>query len=111
LIPGPRSPAHAEVDSDCLRNVLHDEPLNFTTLSLYFYPTITQIYTPSDPINNDCVEVDERILEIADYKNDYADVAAEKLIGGARLVGNEIEVNGEIVIPKYPLIPLEGAGE
>jgi hypothetical protein len=30
-------------------------------------------------VNNDCLEVDELILEIADYKNDYADVAAEKL--------------------------------
>jgi hypothetical protein len=30
-------------------------------------------------VNNDFVEVDELILEIADYKNDYADVAAEKL--------------------------------
>ena len=31
-------------------------------------------------MNNDFVEVDELILEIADYKNDYADVAAEKLL-------------------------------
>jgi hypothetical protein len=31
-------------------------------------------------VNNDFVEVDELILEIADYKNDYADVAAEKLL-------------------------------
>jgi hypothetical protein len=31
-------------------------------------------------VNNDCLEVDELILEIADYKNDYADVAAEKLL-------------------------------
>ena len=30
-------------------------------------------------MNNDCVEVDELILEIADYKNDFADTAAEKL--------------------------------
>jgi hypothetical protein len=30
-------------------------------------------------VNNDCVEVDELILEIADYKNDFADTAAEKL--------------------------------
>ena len=30
---------------------------------------------------NDFVEVDELILEIADYKNDYADTAAEKLLG------------------------------
>ena len=31
-------------------------------------------------MNNDCLEVDELILEIADYKNDYADMAAEKLL-------------------------------
>jgi hypothetical protein len=31
-------------------------------------------------VNNDCLEVDELILEIADYKNDYADMAAEKLM-------------------------------
>ena len=31
-------------------------------------------------MNTDCVEVDELILEIADYKNDYADMAAEKLL-------------------------------
>jgi hypothetical protein len=30
-------------------------------------------------MNNDRAEVDELILEIADYKNDYADMAAEKL--------------------------------
>ena len=30
-------------------------------------------------MNNDCVEIDELILEIADYKNDYSDVAVEKL--------------------------------
>ncbi|MGA2884013.1 MAG: hypothetical protein ABSE80_02505 [Halobacteriota archaeon] len=30
-------------------------------------------------MNNDWVEVDELIVEIADYKNDYADRAAEKL--------------------------------
>jgi hypothetical protein len=30
-------------------------------------------------MNNDSAEVDELILEIADYKNDYADMAAEKL--------------------------------
>ena len=30
-------------------------------------------------MNNDRAEVDELIREIADYKNDYADVAAEKL--------------------------------
>ena len=31
-------------------------------------------------MNNDCAEVDELVLEIADYKNDYADMAAEKLL-------------------------------
>ncbi len=31
-------------------------------------------------MNNNCVEVDELILEIADYKNDLAEMAAEKLL-------------------------------
>ncbi|MGZ4862319.1 MAG: hypothetical protein ACXV2E_06010 [Halobacteriota archaeon] len=31
-------------------------------------------------MNNDCVEVDTLLLEIADYKNDCADMAAEKLL-------------------------------
>jgi hypothetical protein len=30
-------------------------------------------------MNNDSADVDELILEIADYKNDLADMAAEKL--------------------------------
>ena len=30
-------------------------------------------------MNDYCVEVEELILELADYKNDYADMAAEKL--------------------------------
>jgi flagellar biosynthesis chaperone FliJ len=30
-------------------------------------------------MNSDCLEVDQLILEIADYKNNYADMAAEKL--------------------------------
>jgi len=29
-------------------------------------------------VNNDFIEVDQLILGIADYKNDYADMAAEK---------------------------------
>jgi hypothetical protein len=29
---------------------------------------------------NDCVEVDEFILDLVDYKNDYSNVAAEKLL-------------------------------
>jgi len=31
-------------------------------------------------VNDDRVEVDELLLEIADYKNNYADIAAEKLL-------------------------------
>ncbi|MGZ4891982.1 MAG: hypothetical protein ACXV2B_06970 [Halobacteriota archaeon] len=31
-------------------------------------------------MNSDCVEVDELILQLADYKNDYTDMAAEKLL-------------------------------
>ena len=31
-------------------------------------------------MNNDCVEDDKLILQIADYKNDYGDMAAEKLL-------------------------------
>ena len=31
-------------------------------------------------MNDDCIEVDKLILQIADYKNDYANVAAEKLL-------------------------------
>ena len=30
-------------------------------------------------VSSDCVEVDELILQIADYKNDVADMAAERL--------------------------------
>ena len=31
-------------------------------------------------VNNECVEVDELILKLADYRNNYADMAAEKLL-------------------------------
>jgi hypothetical protein len=31
-------------------------------------------------MNNDCVEVDALIFEIADYTNDYSEMAAEKLL-------------------------------
>ena len=31
-------------------------------------------------MNDDCAEVDELILRLADYKNDYADMAAEILL-------------------------------
>jgi len=31
-------------------------------------------------VNNDCLEVDELIIELSDYKNDLADVAAERLL-------------------------------
>ena len=53
--------------------------LSCVTLSICLSLTNYPIYPPSSSVNNDFVEVDELILEIADYKNDYADVAAEKL--------------------------------
>lgn len=31
-------------------------------------------------MNNDCTEIDELLLQIADYKNDFASVAAEKFL-------------------------------
>jgi hypothetical protein len=31
-------------------------------------------------VNNDWAEVDELIFEVADYKSDFADMAAEKLL-------------------------------
>ena len=42
---------------------------------------------PLCPLNNDRTEVDELVLEIADYKNDYADTAAEKLFRKCSTVG------------------------
>jgi hypothetical protein len=51
----------------------------FTTLSLHLQLTITKIGRPPNPVNNECLEVDELILELTDYKNDLADMAAEKL--------------------------------
>jgi hypothetical protein len=38
-------------------------------------------------VNNDCVEVDALILEIADYTNDYSDMAPKNFLGSARPVG------------------------
>jgi|GEM_PF-3532075 hypothetical protein len=35
---------------------------------------------PFSNVNNEHAEVDELILELVDYKNDYADMAAEKLL-------------------------------
>jgi hypothetical protein len=49
----------------------------------HFRPTLSQQPPQIDPLfctmNNDCAEVDRLILEIADYKNDYSEMAAEKL--------------------------------
>lgn|GEM_PF-4055834 len=50
----------------------------------HFQPTFRQERL-SQPINrchvhSDCIEVDELIFEIADYKSDYVDLAAEKLL-------------------------------
>jgi len=42
---------------------------NFTILSLYFLLTITQVNPSFWPMNNDRAEVNELIIEIADYKN------------------------------------------
>ena len=44
-------------------------------------------------MNHDRAEVDELILEIADYKNDYAGMAIEKLFGSARPVGKTVQVS------------------
>ena len=43
-------------------------------------------------MNNDFVVVDELILEIADYKNDYSDMAVENFCGSARPVGKRINI-------------------
>jgi len=49
------------------------------TLSLHFSLTNYLMYPSSSSVNNDCIEVGELIFEIADYKNDFADTAPEKL--------------------------------
>ena len=54
--------------------MLAAKPLKFITLSPYFQLTITREDPPFLPMNNDRAEVDELILEILDYKNDYADM-------------------------------------
>ena len=38
-------------------------------------------------MNSDCLEVDELVLQLADYKHDYADVAAESCCASARVRG------------------------
>jgi len=38
-------------------------------------------------VMNDCTEVDGLLLNLAGYKNDYADMAAVKLLKSARPVG------------------------
>jgi hypothetical protein len=63
---------------------------NFTTLSPYFPPTITQVDPSFWPMNNDRAEVDELTLKIADYKNDLGDVASEKLLRKCSPVGKRI---------------------
>ncbi len=42
--------------------------------------TPIQIHNSFSAMNSKCVEVDELILQLADYKNDYTDMAAEKLL-------------------------------
>jgi hypothetical protein len=56
-------------------------------------------------VDNDCVEVDELILEIANYKNDYADMGAEKLQGSARPAGKLINIyKTAFTMPGYPTV-------
>ena len=31
-------------------------------------------------MNNDCIQIDDLLRQLADYKNDYADMATEKLL-------------------------------
>jgi hypothetical protein len=50
-------------------------PITFSELLANAHTDIATFY----PVNNDCVKVDKLILEIADYKNNLADMAAEKL--------------------------------
>jgi hypothetical protein len=77
--------------------------LSCVTLSLCFSLTNYPIYPPSSSVNNDFVEVDELILEIADYKKTTMPIWLPKnFLGSARPVGNEIEVNGEVMTPKHP---------
>jgi len=69
--------------SSIIRRMLSRAPpkfFNFTTLSLCSSRTITHLNRPFRLVKNDCVEVDELILQIADYKNDFSDMAAEKLM-------------------------------
>ena len=49
------------------------------TFDTLFANTYLDKLTKRNQMNSDCLEVDELILEIADYKNDYADMATEKL--------------------------------
>ena len=59
-------------------------PSSFIFSAYYFHAALCQsLFKPSRnktvEMESDCAEVDELILELADYKNDYADMAAEKL--------------------------------
>jgi len=39
-------------------------------------------------MHTDCAEVDELLLELADYKNDYADMTAANFYGSANQLGS-----------------------
>ncbi len=56
-----------------------DHRLRTTTFRPLFASTYPAKLTKRFQMNNDCIEVDE-LIEIADYKNDLADMAAEKLL-------------------------------
>jgi hypothetical protein len=51
-----------------------------TTSALLFINRYSDGSVLRHAMHNDCSEVDELLVELADYKNDYADMAAEKLL-------------------------------
>jgi hypothetical protein len=72
-------------------------------LSLHFSLTNYPVYPPSSSVNNDFVEVDELIFEIADYKNAMPMWPPKNFLGSARPVGeliNTCEIAS--TMPGYP---------
>ena len=59
-----------------LENVSDGHKTTSAPLSANDYPA-SQAFSN---VNNEYAEVDELILDLADYKNDYANMAAEKLL-------------------------------
>ena len=68
------------LNGDCIKNVVHEGAAeSYHTFALRLANNYPDRPTTLLPMNNDRVEIDELILKLADYKNDYADVAAERL--------------------------------